>query len=53
MKLEYRIPFIHEPWQPLRATTLDGATRELMAMGPHTEEAQLRDVETGELLQQT
>lgn len=53
MKLEYRITFIHETWRSLRATTLDEATRELMAMGPHTEEAQLRDADTGDIYPQT
>lgn len=45
MNLEYRIPFVQPDWMPLRATTLEQANRELEAMLPHSEEAQVRDTD--------
>ncbi len=49
MQLEYKVWNIHTEWQPLSATTLEGAVDELGHMGPYTEEAQVRDKETGQV----
>lgn len=49
MKLEYKVWNIHKDWQPLAATTLEEATDEVDRMDPYTEEAQLRDKETGQI----
>ena len=49
MKLEYRIWNIKPEWTPLKSTTISGAQDELEAMGPYAEEAQIKDVETGDI----
>ena len=42
MKLEWKVWNIHKEWQPMCATTLEQAARELTAKGPYAEEAQIR-----------
>lgn len=42
MKIEWRVWNIHKEWQPLRATTMDEAARELQEKMPYSEEAIIR-----------
>ena len=51
MKIEYRIPFVREGWTLMKSTNITDATRELDAMGPYGEEAQMRNAETKKRLQ--
>lgn len=48
MNLEYKAWNIDTEWQPLSATTLEGAAKELDQMGPHMEEAKVRDKDSGQ-----
>ena len=48
MRLEYKVWNIHKDWQPLKATNLEDAAREVAAGDPYNEEAVLRDAETGQ-----
>lgn len=41
-KIEWKVWNMHKDWQPMKATTLDEAARELAAKGPYAEEAQIR-----------
>jgi len=49
MKLEYRIWNIKPEWTPLESTTMDEAAKELNRMLPYSEEAQVRNADTGEV----
>ncbi len=53
MRLEWKVWFIHEEWQPLNATSIDEATKEIMRKGPLAEEAKIRDAETRKIYSQT
>jgi len=41
-KIEWKVWNIHKEWQPLKATTLKEAARELQAKMPYSEEAKIR-----------
>jgi hypothetical protein len=42
MILEWKVWNIHKDWQPMKATTLEEAARELQNHMPYSEEAKIR-----------
>lgn len=48
MRLEWKVWNIHKDWQPMKATSLEEAAKELQAKMPYSEEAKIR-VDGGEV----
>ncbi len=49
MKLQWKVWNIHDDWQDMVATTMEQANSELLGKMPYSEEAQVKNVETGEI----
>ena len=49
MRYQWKVWNIHKEWQDMKATSLDAARMELKRYEPYSEEAKIKEVESGEI----